>query len=315
MNRDVLSGSLLPGSTPQRPALLRVAIPHFCQPDHGIETGYGSSRSEATILRAVALSRCIGSVLSLARGFSEEVLGIADANILDCPVSIVPAKQLAGVMVDCHIFVTGKSYLSSTLSGFDRRLKVHHLALDDPRQLPHAARDFLLADDAPGEADLSLYLEDDLVVQDRLFVDKLIWFCERTGHQYTLMPHRFELTGNALQPRLFVDGPIDTCVMPAHHQPREEVASGTFWDGQFVSFDIASNPHSGTFGISSKQRKFLKQRGCANHGFIGPLETVATYTVLEHWAVMKPSWHCRDFLLVEHAHPSFLGVRANSSKH
>lgn len=314
MNRVVLSGSLLPGSTPQRPALLRVAIPHFCQPEHGIETGYGSSRNEARILRAVALSRCIGSVLALARGFSEEILGIADANILDCPVSIFPAKQLAGVMVDCHLFVTGESYLSSILSGFDRRIKVHHLALDDPRQLPHAARDFLLADDAPGEADLSIYLEDDLVIQDRLFVDKLIWFCERTGHQYTLMPHRFELTGNALQPRLFVDGPIDTCVMPAHHQPREEVASGTFWDGQSVSFDIASNPHSGSFSLSSTQRVFLQRTGCVNEGFISPLETVATHTALEHWPIMKPSWQCRDFLLIEHAHPSFLEARVKFSE-
>ena len=314
-NRAALTGGLLPGSAPQRPALLRVAIPHFCQPDERLDTGYGSSRNDASLLRTVALSRCIGSILALARGYSEEIFGIANANILNCPVSIHPISQLAGVMVDCHVFVTGKSFLGGVLSGFDRRIKVHYLDLEDPRHLPRAARDFLIEDNGPGEADHSIYLEDDLVIQDRLFADKLVWFCERTNHQFTLMPHRFELTGSALQPRFFVDGPINLGVFPKHHQPCKDVASGQFWDGQNVFFDIASNPHSGSFNFSSVQRKMLQQGSCSNEGFIGPLETIATYTVLEKWAVMKPSWQCRDFLLIEHAHPSFLEARFKLSSH
>jgi hypothetical protein len=73
-----------------------------------------------------------------------------------------------------------------------------------------------------------------------------------------------------------------------------------------VSFDVASNAHSGSFSLSRPQLELLRERGVPDEGFVGPLETVATYTVMKHFPVLKPSWACRDFLAVEHGHPSFL---------
>ena len=296
-------------SVAQSPTLVRVAIPHYCRLDAGFDTGYGSSRNEARVLRGVGLARCLGAVLGLARGGEEQILNIAQQTLLNTPDGTYPAQQLSSIWIDCHVFVTGDHCLSDILAAFDRRITVHHLDLSDPKQLPHAARTFLLEDAGPGDAELSLYFEDDLVVQDRLFVDKLIWFLRKTNHQCSLMPHRFELTGDHRQPRLFVDGPISNSVFPDHHQPRDAVAQGVFWDGQSVSFDLASNPHSGCFSLSAPQRKSLVTQPCSQHVFIGPLETVATWTVLQRWPVMKPSWPCRDFLLLEHAHPSFLWAR------
>ena len=292
-----------------RPLLVRVAIPHFCRIAENDGDGYGSSRADASIFRAVALSRCLGGVLSLARGVDEEILGIAEANVLQAPRVEASADQAAGLVIDCHVFVCGDDYLADALMAFERRITVHHVELDDPRRLPFVARDFLLNDDAAGPADVSLYLEDDLVIQDRLYFDKILWFLRKTQHQYALMPHRYELTGYHLSPRLFVDGPIDLEVLPDHHQPAERVASGQFDGGSMVHFDVASNPHSGTFCCSASQRQQLLSLGVADEGFIGPLETVATFTVLQHLPVMKPSWLNRDFLLVEHAHPSFLAAR------
>ena len=294
----------------ERPLLVRVAIPHFCRIAANDGDGYGSSRADAAIFRAVALSRCLGGVLSLARGVDEEILGIAEANVL--PASRVEASPdvAPGIVIDCHVFVTGQDYLADALSAFERRITVHHLALEDPRRLPFSARDFLLQDAAAGPADLSLYLEDDLVIQDRLYLDKQQWFLQKTKHQFALMPHRYELTGYHLKPRLFVDGPIDRAVLPEHQQPQEQVASGRFADGSISHFDLASNPHSGTFCCSAAQRERIQAQGVADEGFIGPLETVATYTLLQHLPVMKPGWSSRDFLLLEHAHPSFLAARA-----
>ena len=293
----------------ERPLLVRVAIPHFCRIADNDGDGYGSSRSDAAIFRAVALSRCLGGVLSLARGAEEEILGIAEGNILKAPRAVVPGLQAAGLVIDCHVFVCGDDYLADALKAFERRITVHQLSLDDPRRLPFAVRDFLLKDEAAGDADLSLYLEDDLVIQDRLYLDKLLWFCRKTNHRFALMPHRYELTGYHLTPRLFVDGPIDVSVLPVHQQPAEHVASGFFVGGDHIHFDIASNPHSGSFSFSAQQRQQILAAGVADEGFIGPLETVATFTVLQHLPVMKPSWPQRDFLLLEHAHPSFLAAR------
>ena len=297
------------GKPSDRPLLVRVAIPHFCQIADSDGYGYGSSRGDASIFRAVALSRCLGSVLSLARGADEEILGIAEANILQAPRASVPGQQTAGLIIDCHVFVCGDNYLVDALTAFEYRITVHRVDLENPRRLPFLARDFLLNDDAAGPADLSLYLEDDLVIQDRLYLDKMLWFLRKTQHQLALMPHRYELTGNHLNPRLFVDGPIDVEALPDHQQPAERVASGRFDGGALVHFDVASNPHSGSFCCSASQRQHLLSLGVADEGFIGPLETVATFTMLQHLRVMKPSWWNRDFLLVEHAHPSFLAAR------
>lgn len=290
-----------------RPSLVRVAIPHHWQPLEGRE-GHGSLRREEGMLRAIALARCLGGVLALARGEREEILAIADDRIEAAPTPAYPARRLPGVWVDCHVFVNGDACRQDVLAAFDRRIKVHRLELEDPMQLPAAARDFLLRE-ASTVADLSLYLEDDLVIGDRLYADKLLWFCERTQHRYTLMPHRYELTGVVRAPRLFVDGPIDPEYLRGFQATQQGVAQGRFWDGQEVSFDLASNPHSGSFALSRPQQQRLRQEALAATEFVGPLETVATGTMMAAFPVMKPGWQWRDFLLLEHAHPSFLACR------
>jgi hypothetical protein len=291
----------------QRPCLVRVAIPHYHLGLAGSE-GHGALRGEEAQLRVIALARCIGAVLALARSERDDLLEIADQTIRPTPLPRYPERRLTGVWVDCHVFVTGTAWQQEVLAGFERRIRVHRLQLEDPRSLPAAARDFLLHEEA-GEADLYLYLEDDLVINDRLYVDKLLWFCERTQHRFALMPHRYELTGSAAVARLFVDGPIDGDYLRQFQEPQEGVAKGRFWDGQEVCFDVASNPHSGSFALSRAQRQLLHAEGVAPKEFVGPLETVATGTVLAAFPVWKPSWACRDFLQLEHAHPSFLQER------
>jgi len=73
-----------------------------------------------------------------------------------------------------------------------------------------------------------------------------------------------------------------------------------------VSFDVASNPHSGTFCVSREQAQQLQTAALPREGFVGPLETAATLTVLHRFPVMKPSLESWSFLRVEHGHPSFL---------
>ena len=287
-----------------RPLLVRVAIPHFFHPsDQG--NGYGSTRADARVHRAIALGRCLGATLALAREAEEDILHLADRCIAKTPARR-PGWSAEGIRIDCHVFVTGDDWLPEVLGAFSGRLTVHRFALDDPRRLPQIARNFLLTDAAEGEADLSLYLEDDLVIQDRLYLDKLAWFAEHTTGRYVLMPHRFEQGADA---RLFVDGPLDASHLPRHQQPAADTVRIGFPDGQCIGFDIAANPHSGSFALSRPQRQWIASRGLSEEVFIGPLETVATWTVLQHFPVLKPAWRDRDFLLIEHAHPSFLYLR------
>ena len=294
----------------QRPALVRVAIPHYARPDALDQGGYGSTRlSPAAVKkREIGLARCLGSVLALNRGLEEQILDIDARQVIEAPPRSIPAGLLNAALIDCHVFVTADAWLKTVLDIFAGQITVHECDLEDPKTLPHCARDFLLADSAAGKADLSLYLEDDLVIQDHLYVEKMLWFLTRTKHQYALMPHRYECTGDLRQPRLFVDGPIDSDCLPDHQKPASAVAFGVF-QSQKIGFDLAANPHSGTFALSSVQRDVLQQQLKEDDWFVGPLETVATGTALSHFPVLKPCWADRDFLLIEHACPSFLYTR------
>lgn len=294
----------------RRPALVRVAIPHYFNPQAKDQGGYGSTRltGDALTLRGIALARCLGGVLGLNRGLDEQILHIDERKLIEAPPRAIHAGGLNGVLIDCHVFVTGHAWLKPVLDLFADRITIHQLDLQDPKRLPHQARDFLLEDSAAGQADLSVYLEDDLVIQDSLYVDKIIWFLTNTKHRFGLMPHRFELTGNLRQPRLFVDGPIESDCLPDHQKPSSSSATGRY-QTQEIGFHMATNPHSGTFALSSVQRHVLKEQVRDDDWFVGPLETVATGTVLEHYPILKPRWVDRDFLLIEHAYPSFLYTR------
>ena len=156
-------------------------------------------------------------------------------------------------------------------------------------------------------ADLSLYLEDDLVIQDLRYADKMAWFHQRTDHRFVLMPHRREPTVANAPKHLYVDGPIKS---EGQAEPVGERRSNSGkrpllgWPGaQLCS------------GVESPLGQFLHQcssgsppqRCClASSRLCRPLETAATGTVLAHFPVLKPSWACREFLTLEHGNPSFL---------
>ena len=284
---------------------LRVAIPHFFREGASEGSGgYGSGRSGNRLPRSLALARCLGSVLALNRAPRDWILNIAERQM-----ELTAASSLAGlpaVQVELHLFVCGQHWLQEVVELYAPRLQLHRLELEDPRQLPLAAVRQLL--DMPDPADLSLYLEDDLVIQDPRYADKLAWFHQRTEHRFVLMPHRREPTVANAPQHLYVDGPIKPEGQQQAVWASDEtvVANGRFWDGQELGFVEASNPHSGSFCVSAPQLEQLRSAPWPPPTFVGPLETAATGTLLGQFPVLKPSWACREFLTLEHGNPSFL---------
>jgi hypothetical protein len=280
-------------------------VPHFYR-EGTADTGYGSTRAGTRLARQVALSRCLAGVLALNRQSQDLILNPAEQALELTPPIRDSTTRLIGVAIDLHVFVSGEDYLHEILEHFADRLTLHRLQLEDPQQLPLAAAEWLCQQPEP--ADLHLYFEDDLVIQDPRYVDKQVWFTERTQHRFVLMPHRLEPCVAQAPMRLYVDGPVKPVEQQesAWSDQEQELARGTFWDGRSVGFAVASNPHSGSFCLSEPQRQQLLVQEAAPTPFVGPLETAATGTVLEHFPVLKPLWLERDFLCVEHGHPSFL---------
>lgn len=284
---------------------LRVAIPHFFREGASEGSGgYGSGRSGNRLPRSLALARCLGSVLALNRAPRDWILNLAERQM-----ELTSASGLEGlpaVQVELHLFVCGQDWLQEVVELYAPRLQLHQLELEEPRQLPLAAVRQLL--DMPAPGDLSLYLEDDLVIQDTRYADKLSWFHQRTHHRFVLMPHRREPTVANAPQNLYVDGPIKPEGQQQAVWASDEtvVANGRFWDGQELGFVEASNPHSGSFCVSAPQLEQLRTAPWPPPTFVGPLETAATGTLLGHFPVLKTSWSCREFLTLEHGNPSFL---------
>jgi hypothetical protein len=282
-----------------------VVVPHFYR-EGKQSIGYGSSRSGTRLARQLALGRCLGSLLTLGRQTQDLILNPAEDMLEISPAIHDNSTRLTGVDVELHVFVTGSHYLQELIKLQSDRLTVHHLELENPMELPLAASQWLCHHQEP--ADLHLYFEDDLVIQDPRYVDKLVWFTERTQHRYVLMPHRLEPCVAQAPMRLYVDGPVKPVGQEKQVwcDQEQELARGTYWDGRSVGFAEASNPHSGSFCLSEAQRQHLLTRNAEPVEFVGPLETAATGTVLSQFPVWKTVWAERDFLWVEHGHPSFL---------
>ena len=280
---------------------VQVCIPHYFREhaDPGDNpNGYGSLRSGARLQRSIALSRCITGLLNLQRATETCQLNISCKSIDHLANSAEPLEIKISICTD------GENRLADVLDLYRNRIDVVTLALDNPRELPLACRDHLIQNH--GDADLLSYMEDDVVIHDPLFFDKLAWFHEKTNHQFSLMPHRYERIDAGSMETLMVDGPLSPDFIKQFSQPQANVANGQFRGVETVSFDIADNPHSGTFCLSQTQAALLRGSELPREGFVGPLETAATLTVLHRFPVMKPSRECWRFLRVEHGHPSFL---------
>ncbi|MDC0316013.1 hypothetical protein OAL32_03745, partial [Synechococcus sp. AH-551-G15] len=169
---------------------MSVAVPHYYK-EGTAETGYGSTRAGTRLARQLALARCLSGVLALNRQPQDLILNHAQQAIELAPPLNDCTTLLAGVQIDLHLFVNGECYLREVVEQFTGRLTLHSIKSEDPRQLPLSSSKWLVHQ-RDQTADLSLYLEDDLVIQDPRYIDKQVWFTERTEHQFVLMPHRQE---------------------------------------------------------------------------------------------------------------------------
>ena len=277
---------------------VQVCIPHYFREhaDPGDNpNGYGSLRQGGLLARSIALGRCISSLLDLQRRPETCLLNISNRNIEHYNNSEEPLE------ISICICTDGIHTLKDVLDIYRNEIEVITLKPSSSSDLPLECRDHLINNYT--EFDLLCYIEDDIIISDRLFFDKILWFHEKTNHKLCLMPHRYECVNKENMEKLIIDGPNFTGPNVISQQ---RVAYGKFQETDHVWFDMANNPHSGSFTISQEQARKLRTRPQPRVGFLGPLETAATLTVLIRFPVLKPCQECWSFLRVEHGAPSFL---------
>ena len=156
--------------------------------------------------------------------------------------------------------------------------------------------------------DLYGYLEDDLIIQDPQFFQKISWFQQLMGSEEVLLPQRFEWPWLPDQvDQLFIDGPLsdhdlDRILINVAPPVVIKVPGGD------VVLETPQNPHAGCFFLSSDQlRRWMDQphwmdRDCS---FISPLESAATLGLSKTFQLRKTAFSHASWFSLRHWGTSF----------
>jgi hypothetical protein len=271
-----------------------VAIPHFYKPSGGF---YGSQRADPRP-RIEALVQCMAA---LHQNFG------ARQGLLDPPRRcLYETNQANSAQVDIVLCTTGHDHLIADLPS---HLFRRHETTAAPMLLGYEAHAVLR--DGIGRYDWYGYMEDDILVPDPLFFDKLGWFLSLAGERAVLQPNRYEISFENPIHKLYIDANLAKPEMSETYQniaQRPKIEGKVF--NQRIRFRRVNNPHAGCFFLSDAQmRKFAGQDYFLDRSdaFAGALESAATLGIMRCFEAYKPSRENADFLEVGHIHRRYIG--------
>lgn len=281
-----------------------VAIPHFHNPKGG--GAYGSTGAESG-RRAGALGR---SILGLHESFGPR------QAFLYCLHEFVPERGNGRLLkvngqaadaLDIAVCTVGESHLINSLS-VPRGMFHHQPVKCDPMMIGFACQQVLKAH--LGKYDFYCYLEDDLLIQDAFFLQKIEWFARTFGDENLLLPHRYEISAKEALHKLYIDGPVRPHFTAKWQDVNDRRSLNADYLGQEISFERWSNPHSGCFFLSAAQMSRWAESSAFGYGdcsFAGPLESAASLGIMKHFRIYKPAASNAGFLELQHLHNRYLG--------
>ena len=149
--------------------------------------------------------------------------------------------------------------------------------------------------------DLICYIEDDILIEDYEFFEKINFLHSIVPPEYALMPHRCEMMQNTGY--VILSGDPDEERKDLFWATGEKIAIN--WPTGLKEFYRATNPHSGCYFLSKKQAMkvhtyWKKNEWRSNFVLSGPLEQAASGVLLPVLKVMKPVPEDFKFLMVKH---------------
>ena len=281
-----------------------VVIPHFY--DGGAGGKYGSTGPESG-RRARALAGCIAGL--------RQSLGPQQA-FLYCLHRHVPGRgngrlvavnEAKAALLDIAVCTTGDHHLLRQLD-LPGAFFHHQPVSSEPMMLGFGCHQALKAN--LGRYDYYCYMEDDLLVQDTFFLQKLAWFNTLFGDETLLLPHRFEIGVRQSLHKLYIDGPVreDFSAKWQDINDRRKLRAEAF--GSQLVFERWPNPHSGCFFLNARQMEKWAASpsfGSLDTSFAGPLESAASLGIMKNFRVYKPSFPYAGYLEVRHLHNRYLG--------
>jgi hypothetical protein len=274
---------------------LLVTLPHYYRYDPKSQYGSGQASAEN---RLTALTGCVEA---LHRAFGANQMVLANHQGRPAYGTRTNASFKADAL-DIVICTTGDHHLLNDAPWINGL--AHHVKTDaEPKRLGFACHR-LLAEHA-ATYDVVAFMEDDLMIEDPMFLLKMMSFVREHGEDCVLQPNRFEIPRGRIIQKVYVDPPIPTGLVErlAPDLRKAPILTSNIF-GETMRFEPASNPHSGCFFLTSAQYQRMCERpsypdlDCA---FVGPLESAASLGILRSFKIYKPVPENAGYLEILHA--------------
>ena len=202
-----------------------------------------------------------------------------------------PANKAFQHQIDIKVITDGEHHVLDQLDPpFRGQFQMVVAKPEGPKHLGFQAQRFL-ASRLDQAYDLYAYFEDDLIVLDPGFFQKIDWFRGQAGEDCVLLPHRIEFSSTPdVVDRFFIDGPIPEADL-RKVIPDPSPAIGSPYPGGTVYFESPRNPHSGCFVLSGQQLRHWTQQSWWQDGdcsLISPLESAASLGIAKTFRLFKP---------------------------
>ncbi|TVR08296.1 MAG: calcium-binding protein [Phormidium sp. GEM2.Bin31] len=221
-----------------------------------------------------------------------------------------PANDGTQVDLDVVICTTADFHLLDQLRVPSALFRQQSFCLEDPQWLGLGCH--LTLKRQLGCYDYYGYLEDDLILRDGYFFQKLKWFNQHLGDEVVLQANRFEVAQQGVPEKVYVDADFES-ISPGfagypHDFSDKQRLSAQFL-GQPLHFNRARNPHSGCFFLNARQMDYWTQQPHFmnfSRRFIGGLETCATLGLMETFPIYQPAFENANFLEIQHCGDALL---------
>lgn len=278
-----------------------ISIPHYFNPEGNKRHGSGSKNADPRI-RALALS-----LLNIHALFGNYQYMIDIFNKI-----ALPTNQKTRNEIDIVICTTGDKHILNRLNLPNFFYTNTKRDIDNSMLLGFECQK-VLAENL-GKYDYYCFMEDDLIINDPLFFEKLIWLNKSTDNINLFQPNRYEISIRDNVLKTYVDGDIRVGATEKHQNINEYPELKTNFLNGDISFKRASNPHSGCYFLNNQQMEFwTKQPNFLDMdlSFISPLESAASLGIMKTFRVYKPTSENANFLEIMHYGSAFASLLGN----
>ena len=276
-----------------------IAIPHFYKYDPQAIYGSGLEKAEsrAKVLRQTIVS--LRQMFSLPHAYGHQMRDHKTGKIY---IQYEPADTEHIYDIDICICTTAQDHLLEKLELPVDYYEHYIVDVNDPMYLGFSCHQVLK--DHEGAYDYYCYMEDDLVIRDLFFFDKLAWFEQQFGTDCLLQPHRYMFADSEPFAKEYLDYDFDISIPDwVDLQREDDLYLETELLGRTMRFAKTKNPHSGCFFLSQKQYAKLcaqEKYPLLTDAFYGPLESAASLDITRNFTVYKSDFSQASFLEIDH---------------